>query len=73
VWPPIPEENYRKSHLITEEWVDKVSTVSQTSLTQQRTNSNPTNHPRAYAFGQSRWVAEKNVERIVEQVDSTTA
>jgi hypothetical protein len=72
VWPPIPEENYRKSHLITEEWVDKVSTVSQISLIQQRTNSNPPNHPRAYAFGQSRWVAEKNVERIVEQVDSPT-
>jgi hypothetical protein len=25
VWPPIPEDNYRKSHLITAEWVDKVS------------------------------------------------
>lgn len=25
VWPPTPEENYRKSHLIVEEWVDKVS------------------------------------------------
>ncbi len=24
VWPPIPEENYRKLHLISEEWVDKV-------------------------------------------------
>lgn len=24
VWPPIPEENYRKNHYIAEEWVDKV-------------------------------------------------
>lgn len=50
--------------------MDKVSAISPISLTEQRTNSNPPNHPRAYAFGQSRWVAEKNVERIVEQVDS---
>jgi hypothetical protein len=25
VWPPVPEDNYRKSHLIAAEWVDKVS------------------------------------------------
>lgn len=27
VWPPLPEDNYRKSHLITAEWVDKVSHI----------------------------------------------
>ncbi|WVR06909.1 hypothetical protein IAU60_003945 [Kwoniella sp. DSM 27419] len=54
VWPPVPAENYRKSHLIVEEWVDK------------RTNGNPPNHPRAYGFGNSRFVAEKDVERILD-------
>jgi hypothetical protein len=29
VWPPIPQENYRKSHFITEEWVDKVGSGGQ--------------------------------------------
>lgn len=28
VWPPVPERNYRKSHYIVEEWVDKVSSRS---------------------------------------------
>jgi len=28
VWPPVPQENYRKSHFITEEWVDKVRSQS---------------------------------------------
>ena len=28
VWPPIPEDNYRKSHLITAEWVDKAGSSS---------------------------------------------
>ncbi|KAK6909719.1 hypothetical protein I203_103740 [Kwoniella mangroviensis CBS 8507] len=54
VWPPIPDENYRKSHYIVEEWVDK------------RANVNPPNHPRAYAFGTSRFVAEKDVEKILD-------
>jgi hypothetical protein len=27
VWPPVPDVNYRKSHFITQEWVDKVSSV----------------------------------------------
>ncbi|WWD03346.1 hypothetical protein V865_001398 [Kwoniella europaea PYCC6329] len=54
VWPPIPDENYRKSHYIVEEWVDK------------RANVNPPNYPRAYAFGNSRFVAEKDVEKILD-------
>ncbi|WVW84107.1 hypothetical protein I302_106136 [Kwoniella bestiolae CBS 10118] len=54
VWPPIPDENYRKSHFIVEEWVDK------------RANVNPPNYPRAYAFGNSRFVAEKDVEKILD-------
>jgi hypothetical protein len=54
VWPPVPGENYRKSHFIVEEWVDK------------RTNVAPPSYPRAYAFGKSQWIAEKNVERILE-------
>lgn len=24
VWPPVPDVNYRKSHFVTQEWVDKV-------------------------------------------------
>ncbi|WWC70166.1 uncharacterized protein I206_104114 [Kwoniella pini CBS 10737] len=54
VWPPIPDENYRKSHYIVEEWVDK------------RANVNPPNYPRAYAFGNSRFVAEKDIEKILD-------
>ncbi|ORY32855.1 hypothetical protein BCR39DRAFT_557413 [Naematelia encephala] len=49
-----PQENYRKSHFIIEEWVDK------------RTNTNPANYPRNYGFGKSRYVAEKDIERIVD-------
>ncbi|WRT66537.1 uncharacterized protein IL334_003496 [Kwoniella shivajii] len=54
VWPPVPDENYRKSHYIVEEWVDK------------RANISPPNHPRAYAFGTSRFIAEKDVEKILD-------
>ncbi|KAK4688831.1 hypothetical protein P7C73_g1275, partial [Tremellales sp. Uapishka_1] len=54
VWPPVPIENYRKSHLITEEWVDK------------RANSAVPNFPRAYAFGSSQFVAEQSVEKILD-------
>ncbi|WWC62154.1 uncharacterized protein I303_104746 [Kwoniella dejecticola CBS 10117] len=54
VWPPIPDENYRKSHYIVEEWVDK------------RANVNPPNFPRNYAFGNSRFVAQKDVEKILD-------
>lgn len=32
VWPPTPSENYRKSHFIAEEWVDKVSPLGFRSL-----------------------------------------
>nr|XP_031863417.1 uncharacterized protein CI109_001293 [Kwoniella shandongensis]KAA5530489.1 hypothetical protein CI109_001293 [Kwoniella shandongensis] len=54
VWPPVPEENYRKSHYIAEEWVDK------------RANSIPPNYPRAYAFGKSNYVAERSIEKILD-------
>ena len=69
MWPPIPEENYRKSHFIVEEWVDKVGNVSKiapTLIYVQRTNTNPPSYPRAYAFGKSRYVAEQDIERVVE-------
>ncbi len=32
----------------------------------KRANNNPPNYPRNYAFGKSRYVAEKDVETIVE-------
>ncbi|WVQ82111.1 hypothetical protein IAT38_004239 [Cryptococcus sp. DSM 104549] len=54
VWPPVAEENYRKSHYIVEEWVYK------------RTNSNPPTYPRAYAFGKSDYVAENRIETILD-------
>ncbi|OCF32973.1 hypothetical protein I316_05311 [Kwoniella heveanensis BCC8398] len=54
VWPPVPEENYRKSHYIVEEWVDK------------RANISPPNYPRAYGFGTSRFIAEKDAEKILD-------
>ncbi|AFR94452.1 hypothetical protein C343_02533 [Cryptococcus neoformans C23] len=54
VWPPVPADNYRKSHYVVEEWVDK------------RANHNPPTFPRAYAFGQSEFVAEKRVETILD-------
>ncbi|KAL7421913.1 hypothetical protein Q5752_003685 [Cryptotrichosporon argae] len=54
VWPPVPEQNYRKAHYITEEWVDK------------RTNVDRPSYPRAYGFGKSQFVAERTIERIVE-------
>ena len=54
VWPPEPQYNYRKSHFVVEEWVDK------------RQNTAPPNFPRAFGFGSSRYVAEKDIERILE-------
>nr|ODO01231.1 hypothetical protein L204_01959 [Cryptococcus depauperatus CBS 7855] len=54
VWPPTPTDNYRKSHYVVEEWVDK------------RTNHSPPTFPRAYAFGQSEFVSEKRVETILD-------
>ncbi|WVQ73981.1 hypothetical protein IAR50_003562 [Cryptococcus sp. DSM 104548] len=54
VWPPTPENNYRKSHYVVEEWVDK------------RTNHSPPTFPRAYAFGRSNFVAEQKIETILD-------
>ncbi|RXK39311.1 hypothetical protein M231_03390 [Tremella mesenterica] len=54
VWPPNPGQNFRKSHFITEEWVDK------------RANTNPPSYPRNYAFGKSRFVNEKDAEKILD-------
>ncbi|ORX35755.1 hypothetical protein BD324DRAFT_75812 [Kockovaella imperatae] len=54
VWPPVPEENYRKAHFIVEEWVDK------------RTNYNPPSYPRSYGFGRSHFVSEREMPRILD-------
>ncbi|ODO06439.1 hypothetical protein L198_01671 [Cryptococcus wingfieldii CBS 7118] len=51
VWPPTPEDNYRKSHYVVDEW---------------RTNHSPPTFPRAYAFGRSEYVAEKKIETILD-------
>ncbi|ODO09142.1 hypothetical protein I350_02742 [Cryptococcus amylolentus CBS 6273] len=59
VWPPTPEDNYRKSHYVVEEWVDKASCASPA----QRC---PPTFPRAYAFGRSEYVAEKKIETILD-------
>lgn len=54
-WPPIPDDNYRRSHYVVSDWLDK------------RTNTRHymPSQPRSFAHGDSHLVSMSSLEKIL--------
>ncbi|KAF9073769.1 hypothetical protein BDP27DRAFT_264875 [Rhodocollybia butyracea] len=61
VWPPVPDENYRKGHYVVQEYIDKV------------VNKHCPTYPWHYAFGESQVISKFKLPQVVQAVISSLA
>ncbi|KAF5384712.1 hypothetical protein D9757_006191 [Collybiopsis confluens] len=61
IWPPVPDENYRKGHYIVQEYVDKV------------TNKYCPTYPWHYSFGDSQVISKAKLPQLIQAVISSLA
>ncbi|KAL0578150.1 hypothetical protein V5O48_003855 [Marasmius crinis-equi] len=61
LWPPIPDDNYRKGHFIVSEHADKI------------VNRHSPTYPWHYAFGDSQVISKTKLPQIIETIISSFA
>lgn len=62
-WPPIPDENYRRSHYVVSDWLDQRS----------NTHHHLPSQPRSFAHGESHPVSMSSIEKILNGTISSLA
>ncbi|KAJ3998490.1 hypothetical protein F5050DRAFT_1798442 [Lentinula boryana] len=61
VWPPVPDDNYRKGHYIIQEYADKV------------VNKYCPTYPWHYAFGDSQVILKTKLPQVIQAIISSLA
>ncbi|GAW09287.1 hypothetical protein LENED_011434 [Lentinula edodes] len=61
VWPPVPDDNYRKGHYVVQEYIDKV------------VNKYCPTYPWHYAFGDSQVISKAKLPQVVQGIISSLA
>ncbi|KAJ3828511.1 hypothetical protein F5880DRAFT_1529906 [Lentinula raphanica] len=61
IWPPVPDDNYRKGHYVVQEYMDKI------------VNKYCPTYPWHYAFGESQVITKAKLPQVIQAIISSLA